>query len=280
MKKRLSWQAMLDLYDIFLFDAYGVLVHGSGPIDGAAQVLTKLNEAGRPWKVVTNDASKRPDIAAAKYRRWGLPVDSEQIVSSGSLLPAWIVGQGLDGQRAALLGPSGCEDWLMEAGCEVVPVVSDTWDFLVICDESGFDFLAGMDAALSEIFARVDVGRPVDVVVPNPDLIYTQAPGRFGFAAGTMAEMLRQALTLRYAEHQCRFHFLGKPYVPIFDRALSDQGAKRPLMFGDQLQTDILGAHRAGIDSVWVGSGVLSDLDRLMGEKVQPTWWLPSLAGL
>ena len=39
----------------------------------------------------------------------------------------------------------------------------------------------------------------------------------------------------------------GKPEVPIFEEAVARFGARHPLFLGDRLDTDILGANRAGI---------------------------------
>ena len=48
----------------------------------------------------------------------------------------------------------------------------------------------------------------------------------------------------------------GKPEVAIFDEALQRFGAKPPVFIGDRLDTDILGANRAGIPSVMVLTGI------------------------
>ena len=47
----------------------------------------------------------------------------------------------------------------------------------------------------------------------------------------------------------------GKPEVPIFDEAVARFGAQHPLFLGDRLDTDILGANRAGIPSALVLTG-------------------------
>ena len=65
--------ALLDRYDAILFDAYGVLVHGSGAMPGAAELLDRLNREGRPYFIVTNDASKLPATAAAATSASGCP---------------------------------------------------------------------------------------------------------------------------------------------------------------------------------------------------------------
>jgi hypothetical protein len=48
----------------------------------------------------------------------------------------------------------------------------------------------------------------------------------------------------------------GKPEVPIFDEAVARFGAQHPLFLGDRLDTDILGANRAGILSALVLTGI------------------------
>jgi glycerol 3-phosphatase-2 len=48
----------------------------------------------------------------------------------------------------------------------------------------------------------------------------------------------------------------GKPEVAIFDEAVKRFGSRRALMIGDRLDTDILGANRAGIPSVLVLTGI------------------------
>ena len=48
----------------------------------------------------------------------------------------------------------------------------------------------------------------------------------------------------------------GKPEVPIFEEAVDRFSGKNPLFLGDRLDTDILGANRAGIDSALVLTGI------------------------
>jgi hypothetical protein len=48
----------------------------------------------------------------------------------------------------------------------------------------------------------------------------------------------------------------GKPEAPIFHEAVARFGARHPLFLGDRLDTDILGANRAGIESALVLTGI------------------------
>ena len=161
-----------------------------------------------------------------------------------------------------MLGPADSARYVADAGGEVVPP-DEAFDVLVIGDESGFPFLDWADAALSSLFVSIDRGRPVHLVVPNPDLIYPGGGG-FGFAAGTIANMFEGALALRYPDRpELRFARLGKPNTPIFEDAIRRLGTSRAVMVGDTLETDIAGARAAGLDAVWIETGVTSIIPRM-----------------
>jgi HAD superfamily hydrolase (TIGR01450 family) len=269
--------ALLDRYDAFLFDAYGVLVHAAGPLDGARELLARLNRDGRAFFVVTNDASKLPATAAHRFQRFGLPVEASQVLTSGLLLEAFFAAERLQGRRCAVLGPTDSARYVEQAG-GVVVAPDDVFDVLVIGDESGFPFIEWADAALSSLFRSIDAGRPVRLVVPNPDLIYPGGGG-FGFAAGTIANMFEGALALRYpARPDLRFARLGKPNAPIFEEAVRRAGTSRVVMIGDQLETDIKGARSAGLDAVWIETGVTTAIPDDTPPALRPTWRMASLA--
>ena len=54
--------------------------------------------------------------------------------------------------------------------------------------------------------------------------------------------------------------YYGKPYEPIFVAAVRELhkhgAAKRPLVIGDGLETDIIGANRANIDALFIVGGI------------------------
>lgn len=269
---------LIDRYDALLFDAYGVLVHGTGLMPGAIEARAALEASGKPWFVVTNDASKLPATAAARYRGLGLDLDPDRIVTSGMLLVPWFEREGLRGARCAVLGPPDGVRYAERAGGEIVPPGAD-FDVLVIADESGFPFLEHADAALTSVIRLVDAGRAPRLVVPNPDILYPDGIDAFGFAAGSIALMFEAALARRYPlRPELRFARLGKPEPHLYDHALALAGTRHAVMVGDQLETDIAGAIAAGIDAALITQGVsLADLEGVAAAQ-QPTWLMASLA--
>lgn len=263
----LSVDDLVERWDGVLLDAYGVLNDASGPLSAARDLLERLDRAGRPWRVVTNDASRLPETAADRFRSWGLPVPPERILSSGSLIPGWFEREGLRGAKTVVLGPLDSRRWVEKAGGEVVELENlgkgAEADVLVAADEAGFDLGPGLEAATSLLIRRFDADRPVRLLLPNPDVVFPRDTGRFGITAGAVAAVLEAVLEDRYGRREgLRFERLGKPETALFEEAKRQLGTDRLVMVGDQLQTDIAGARRAGIAAVLARDRQPADVGR------------------
>jgi len=271
--------ALLDQYEVLLFDAYGVLVHADGALPGAAALLTHLQRLGKTYYMLTNDASKLPTNAATHYQSYGLPLDPEHIISSGELLQPYFALHQLTGARCAVLGPVDSVQYVEQAGGQVVPP-AEPFDVLVIGDESGFPFLETIDTTLSTLCRMIDRQYTVHLLLPNPDIIYPSGEG-FGMASGSVAMMFEAALQARYPERtDLRFTRLGKPYEAIFVEAVRRSGTRNMVMLGDQLATDICGACAFGLDAVLVGTGVTTAVLPTTPAHLHPTYRLSSLTAL
>lgn len=264
-------------YDAILFDAYGVLVHSAGAMPGARDTIATLNQTEQPYAIVTNDASKEPDVAAKRYRGFGLDIPPERILSSGSLLPRYFSQHGLQDAACAVLGTAGSRYFVEQAGGTVVAATED-FDVLVIGDENGYAFVETVDAALSALFRAVDRGRKVRLVLPNPDLIFPHGGGGFGIAAGSVALMIEAALGRRYPQRDdLVFDRLGKPQPDLYESAIELLGSRNAVMIGDQLETDIAGAIACNIDSVLIATGVAHVETSTLESGMRPTYWMRSL---
>jgi glycerol-1-phosphatase len=65
----------------------------------------------------------------------------------------------------------------------------------------------------------------------------------------------------------------GKPAAPLLQQAIERAGARRALVVGDRLDTDIAGAHAVDADSLLVLTGVSTAADLLVaGPEYRPTF--------
>jgi HAD superfamily hydrolase (TIGR01450 family) len=265
MPESRSLRDLAGAYDAILLDAFGVLVTHAGAIPGAAEGVAALKAAGQRLFVVTNDASRHPERAAAWYRQLGIEIEAEEVISSGALLTGWVRQHGLEDRRVAVLGTSDSERMLQQAGATPVrPTASaldggpgdEGFDGVALCDEAGYSLLDASELVLNAIRSRRRRGRPMPVALANPDVVYPQGHDKMGLAIGAVATMIGAALEVTDGLALTDWcDPLGKPYPPIFEEAARRAGSKKLLMVGDQLRTDIAGANGFGIDSALMTLG-------------------------
>lgn len=274
---KITIELLIEQYDVLLFDAYGVLVNSSGALPGARELVRHLNQAGKPYYILTNDASRLPKTASARYQKKGLEIPSDHIITSGSLLAGYFEQHELSGKHCVVLGTVDSRQYVEQAGGRIVSP-GDDLDVLVVADELGYPFLETIDAVFSSVCRAMDDQRSVHLILPNPDLIYPKGEQSFGFGAGSVAGMFEAALDIRYPHaHTPRFVRLGKPEQGLFREALSRTHTRNMVMVGDQLETDIRGALSFGIHAAWVETGVTAKGLQAMPADLRPTYRLNSL---
>ena len=274
----ISIEKLMARYSVLLLDAYGVLVHTSGALPGAAQLIDALNRTQKPYYILTNDASKLPATSAELFQGFGLAIAPDSIITSGSLIADYFARHQLQNSPCAVLGPEDSVRYVELAGGKVV-AAQDPFEVLVIGDESGYPFLETIDTVLSGLFNKFDSGANVHLVLPNPDLIYPKADQGFGIASGSIALILEAALQRRYpGRPELKFTRLGKPHAAIFNEALKRSATMEMVMIGDQLETDIRGAGQFGLDSVLVNTGIAKVKPDDVDTSAQPTYFLDRLS--
>ncbi len=264
-------------YEALLLDAYGVLVSFEGALPGAGACIERLNRADKAYFLVSNTAARSPEHAAVRYRRFGLDIPPERILTSGMLLGPHFAAHGLAGRRVLVFGPDDSMAYVAEAGGLPVAPGQD-YEAVVLADQAVFNLADALDWLLSTLFAKLDGGEAVPLILPNPDLVYPTGRG-WAITAGSLAVMIEAALAQRYPGPDCPgFTRLGKPHSALFDLAVQRAGTRNVVMIGDQLETDIQGANDFGIDSAFVPGGVLAHGSVLPPSGPRPTWLLPGLA--
>jgi len=258
-------------FDVFVFDSFGVLNVGGTAIPGAAEAVRALRDAGKDVIVLTNGASTPLHGGVAKYAAFGFDFTDNEIVSSRAVL-----ADALDaydpGMTWAVAAPAKSE-------IDELPVRVRDLDEQALTAADGFILLDGDDwsdarqLALTEALAA----RPRPVLVGNPDLVSPWEDG-FGQEPGTFAHALWDDLGIEPV-------FFGKPYGNAFAavraRFEDTEPARRFLMIGDTLHTDILGGAAAGMATALVtGHGVMRglDVDACIAEAaIVPDFILPSI---
>lgn len=253
-------------YDVALLDLDGVVYIGAHAVPGAAAYLTAAAEAGMHLAYVTNNAARPPRAVAAHLRELGLPAGDADVVTSAQAAARMLAERLPAGAPVFVIGGTGLFEALAEEGLVGVQD-PDAGPVAVV---SGY-FPELTWRTVTEGAILVQSGLPwvasnLDHSVPTPR---GRGPGN-----GVLVEVVSR-FTGRVPD------VAGKPLPPLFDETLRRVGGRRPLVVGDRLDTDIEGAHNAGLDSLLVLTGV-TGLDELLAAPpvARPTYIARDLAGL
>jgi glycerol 3-phosphatase-2 len=263
----------LDGIDLVLADLDGVVYRGPDAIPFAIEAL---NAAALDHRVgyLTNNASRTAASVAEHLSSLGLTVTPEEVVTSPQAAMRVLVTLVPAGSTILVIGGDGLVDEVQKSGFTVTRSALDSPAAVVqgFSPEVGWTQLAEAAYALHAPKGP-DAGEGIPWVATNTDWTIPQARGTAP-GNGTLVSAVHTAVG--------RFPVVaGKPEVPMFEVATERFNASTTLVIGDRLDTDILGANRAGLSSVLVLTGIDQAKQVLAAEKAQrPTFILEDLRQL
>ncbi len=261
-----SERPLCEVYDTGLFDLDGVVYIGPEAVPGAPDRLRQLVNRGMRVVYVTNNASRLPRTVAGHLDELGAPVTEDTVVTSAQAAARLVSDLVPAGATVLVVGGEGLFAALTERGLRTV----DAYDERVAALVQGFGPAVGWPQ-LAEGVRAVDAGRPW--IATNPDVSMPTPTGRAP-GNGALIEVIALVTGRRPI-------VAGKPMTPLFDEAVRRSGARRPLVVGDRLDTDIEGAVSAGRDSLLVFTGS-TDLPTLAAAPrgSRPSFLAADLGGL
>ena len=243
--RRAATRAPLDGVDVVLADLDGVVYAGAGALPYAVESLNRARD-GRVLAYITNNASRTDASVAGHLSELGLATAPRDVVTSPQAAMRLLADKIEPGATVLVVGGDGLVVEVEKAGFVVTRSADDDPAAVVqgFAPEVGWLQLA--EAAFALKTPEEEGGIPW--VATNTDWTIPQsrgvAPGN-----GTLVSAVHTAVG-RLAT------VAGKPEAPIFHEAVARFGARHPLFLGDRLDTDILGANRAGIESALVLTGI------------------------
>jgi HAD superfamily hydrolase (TIGR01459 family) len=266
-------------YDLWLSDIWGVVHNGVRAHPAAVDALQSFRRQGGRVVLITN-APRPRDQVAVQLERLRVPADAyDAIVTSGDVTRALVARLG--DKSIYQLGPekdlgiyAGSNVRLGDAASAAAVVCTGLLDDATETPENY--------RALLVDFQR----RKLPMICANPDLT-VEYGDRILYCAGALAKL--------YEELGGEVVYAGKPHLPIYELALGEAAClagrapdkARVLAIGDGVRTDIAGAHRFGIPSVFIPSAVDAGAGRTLdpamleelfsGLQHRPAWALPGL---
>ncbi len=259
----------------------GVLWRGMEPMEKLADLFGLLRERGIGHVMATNNASKTPAQYVEKLAKLGVPVAEWQILSSAETTATYLAQNYPKGTSVYVVGGDGLHQGIRKHGLHVI---NQQGQFNAIRQPS--DIKGELDAAeivvvgLTPSVTYADlaaatyyVNQGARFIGSNPDVNFPSEIGRLPGAGALIAVVeLSTGVTPT---------IIGKPERYIFDEAVRRLNADptTTIMVGDRLNTDIVGAHNAGLPSLLVLSGIAT-YEEATTASIQPTHILPNIAAL
>jgi glycerol-1-phosphatase len=255
-----------DDYDAALLDLDGVVYLGGTPIPGAATALAAASGRGMKLAYVTNNASRTPHAIAAQLSAMGVPATATDIVTSAQAAAHLLADRLPSGSPVLVVGGAGLHQAVRDRGLRPVTAAAAGPLAVVQGYSPHIDYGLLAEAALALNAGAWYVLSNADPTLPTPR---GPQPGN-----GSLAQVLIHATGSQPV-------VAGKPEPPLHAESVERVGAKRPLVVGDRLDTDIEGAFRGGADSLLVLTGVTRPADLLLAPAQQrPCYVAAGLAGL
>jgi HAD superfamily hydrolase (TIGR01450 family) len=244
----------LNRINAFFFDLDGVLSVGKENPSylGGREVIVKIKSEGKKAYVLTNDSTHTRTGLQANLTRLGFNFTVDEILTS-SLLTASYLTQRFQHASFFLIGEEGLRQELEMAEHRRTDAQPDV---VVV----GFDRRLSYDKLDHALRALRDGAL---LVGSYGGAVYMSDHGP-ALSAGPIIKALEYGSGKRAV-------MIGKPSPRMFRLALRTAKEKpsSAVMVGDQIETDLLGAHRAGVRTILVLTGVESRAS-IQGSTLKP----------
>jgi HAD superfamily hydrolase (TIGR01459 family) len=259
---------LVEDYDGFILDQWGVLHDGVTPYPGARDCVRRLHEGGKRIVVLSN-TGQTADRNLSLMRGMGFDSDwFDRFVGAGEDARAALAERRDPfhralGRRCYAFTRAGNHGLIDGIGLEIVESVAEAEFLAVIGIDSPPLGVADYEALLQ---AGISQGLPM--VCANPDIVRVSPEGTVA-APGALAR--------RYEALGGNVFYHGKPYPAIYAsclRGLDGCAPERVIAIGDSIEHDVLGASRAGLACAFIAGGIHADeLVDFWGALPAPQRW-------
>lgn len=255
-----------EAYDVALIDLDGVVYIGGTAIPGAPEALQRAKREGMRLAYVTNNASRTPAAVAALLSGMRVPAAPEDVVTSAQAAARLLAEKLPPKANVLVIGAMALRLAVRERGLTPVTTAADTPQAVVQGYSQGIGYQALAEGGLAVRNGALYVGTNADRALPGPHGIQA--------GNGSLLQVIAHVTGVRPV-------IAGKPEPSLYRESVIRTGARRPLVVGDRLDTDIEAAFRAECDSLLVLTGVSRPADAVTAaENQRPTYIAANLDAL
>ncbi len=239
---------------LFFFDLDGVLSVGKEKPRylGGREVVKKIKSVGKKVFVLTNDSTHMREEIYHNLTSLGFNFELGEILTSSSVTAAYLT-QGFGKTTFFLVGEDGLRRELEAVGHRAV-------------DDAPKVVVVGFDRKIT--YEKLD--RALRYLKGGARLIGSYGGAVYMSERGPALSAGPIIKALEYGSGK-RAIMIGKPSPRIFRLALQreHENPNSSVMVGDQIETDLIGAHKAGVHTILVLTGVETQ-ETIKRSKIKP----------
>ena len=232
-------KSIVDEFDLFFIDIWGVVHNGISLNLNAVNVLDKLNSLNKDYVLLTN--APRPNLTVINFlKKMGLAnVHCEKVYTSGEAALSFL-NKNTKQLKFYHIGPPRDFDLFFSFKENKVDNIDDS-QFL-LCTGLFDNYFDDLNYYKNLFKNKIKL----KMICTNPDLIVDRG-NKSEYCAGTIAKI--------FEEEGGKVEYFGKPY-PLVYKLSAEIKNKKILCIGDNLNTDIRGANLQNFSSLFISSGI------------------------
>ena len=232
-------KSIIENYDLFFIDLWGVVHNGVKLNEKAIDVLAKISEAKKNYILLTN--APRPNrVVKIFLEKMGMNKNMrENVYTSGEAALSYLKKNYI-GQSFYHIGPPRDFDLFIDFKKNKTKEIIKS-DYL-LCTGLFDNF----DKDLNYYKELLINCTSKKMICTNPDLIVDRGKKR-EYCAGSIA-MVFEKLGGQVV-------YFGKPHPEVYNQSLEEK-KKKIIAIGDNLRTDIKGANNMNYDSLFITGGI------------------------
>ena len=240
----LGIKSIVNSYDLFFIDLWGVVHNGIELYDHSIEVLDNLTTAKKEFVLLTN--APRPNDPVINFLKiLGLNKFFKNVFTSGEAAFKYLINDHKN-QKFFHIGSIRDYDLFEKFKYNKVSNIQDAnyilcTGLLEIHDRKSY-LKVNLDFYENLLADHVSK----QMICTNPDLIVDKGNTR-EYCAGTIAKLFERI--------NGQVIYFGKPHPPVYNLSINIKN-KKVLCIGDNLNTDIKGANIQNFDSLLITEGI------------------------
>mmetsp|Transcript_32533 Transcript_32533/g.41704 ORF Transcript_32533/g.41704 Transcript_32533/m.41704 type:complete len:366 (+) Transcript_32533:31-1128(+) len=255
-------ESLIEKYDGFILDQFGVLHDGSKALPGAVECVSRLQAAGKKLVILSN-SSKNSAYTIKRLPKYGFKESAfVGAVTSGDEALKYIHSANRWNQKCMLFTWEGWQDidqdffnqlqLEFKDAEEADFILAHGTDLIVTGEDSSIRTELKSSGCMEAYMPYLEkaLERGIPMVVANPDFLVNFPDGTQGYMPGNISK--------KYQEMGGTVFEYGKPHKAHFEACIDllELDKEKIIHVGDSLHHDIQGAFNAGIDSLLIGAGI------------------------